>query len=264
LVGPGGEVHPRDAKAIKELLRKEVPVALCTGRMFSGTREIAAAMRLLGPVACIDGSHIFDLHTRGELSCTAISAAASGFVREALAMFRPAAFLFSGDRVIHDRSGNPFLDYLSTWSDVRHCVADVVRPEAWLNEPNVAALVLMGSEDAILGMDRALEGVEGLQDIVFEVRRPDLVGTWGMVVRASGVDKGTAITWLARHYGVDVEQVVAVGDWMNDVPMLERAGQSYAMAQAPEEVKAAAKFVLEADIFQGGGVAEAAERAGLI
>jgi len=26
---------------VKELLRKQVPVALCTGRMFSGTREIA-------------------------------------------------------------------------------------------------------------------------------------------------------------------------------------------------------------------------------
>jgi hydroxymethylpyrimidine pyrophosphatase-like HAD family hydrolase len=264
LVGPGGEVHPRDAKAIKELLRKEVPVALCTGRMFSGTREVAAAMRLLGPVACIDGSHIFDLHTRGELSCTAISSDASRYVREALGMFRPAAFLFSGDRVIHDPSGDPFLDYLSTWSDVRHRVADVVRPEAWANETNVAALVLMGSEDAILGMDRALDGVAGLQDIVFEVRRPDLAGTWGMVVRASGVDKGTAITWLASHYGVAVDEVVAVGDWLNDVPMLERAGQSYAMAQAPDEVKAAAKFVLKADIFQGGGIAEAAERAGLI
>jgi hypothetical protein len=54
--------------------------------MFSGTREIAATLKLLGPVACIDGSHIFDLHTRGELSCTAISADAAHFVREALAM----------------------------------------------------------------------------------------------------------------------------------------------------------------------------------
>lgn len=264
LVGAGGEVHPRDARAIKELLRKEVPVALCTGRMFSGTREIAATFRLMGPVACIDGSHIFDLHSRGELSCTAISKEAGTYVREALAMFRPAAFMFSGDRVIHDVRGERFLDYLSTWSDMRQRVHDVVHPEVWLAETNVAALVLMGTEESIMGMDRALHGVPGLQDIVFEVRRPDLVGSWGMVVRAAGVDKGTAIAWLAEHYGVGLDDVVAVGDWLNDVPMLQRAGQSYAMAQAPAEVQAAAKFRLEADIWQGGGVAEAAERAGLI
>jgi hydroxymethylpyrimidine pyrophosphatase-like HAD family hydrolase len=197
-------------------LRKQVPVALCTGRMFSGTREIAAGLKLLGPVACIDGSHIFDLHTRGELSCTAISTEAAHFVREALSMYRPAAFVFSGDRVIHDSRGDRFLNYLSTWSDVRHRVVDVHHPTAWELSPSVAALVLMGDEETILGMDRALDGVPGLQHIVF------------------------------------------------DVPMLKRAGQSFAMAQAPAEVKAAAKHVLRADIWLGGGVAEAAELAGLI
>jgi hydroxymethylpyrimidine pyrophosphatase-like HAD family hydrolase len=257
-------VHPRDAKAIKELMRRQVPVALCTGRMFSGTRELAATLRLLGPVACIDGSHIFDLHTRGELSCTAISVEAGAYVRDALDSYRPAAFMFSGDRVIHDARGDRFLSYLSTWSDVRHRVADVVDPSAWENEKSIAALVLMGDKECILGLERALQGVPGLQDIVFEVRRQDFAGMWGMVVRASGVDKGTALDWLALHYGVGVEDVVAVGDWLNDVPMLKRAGVSYAMAQAPEEVKVAAKEVLDSDIWEGGGVAEAAERAGLI
>jgi hydroxymethylpyrimidine pyrophosphatase-like HAD family hydrolase len=257
-------VHPRDAKAIKELLRKEVPVALCTGRMFSGTRELAATFRLMGPVACIDGSHIFDLHSRGELSCSAISAEAGTYVREALSMFRPAAFMFSGDRVIHDAHGDRFLNYLSTWSDVRHRVHDVVHPEIWANETSIAALVLMGDEERVMGMDRALHGVPGLQHIVFEVRRVDLSGSWGMVLRAAGVDKGTAVEWLAAHYGVAIEDVVAVGDWLNDVPMLQRAGQSFAMAQAPAEVRAAAKHQLKADIGSGGGVAEAAERAGLI
>jgi len=263
-VGAGGEVHPRDAKAIKELLRKEVPVALCTGRMFSGTRELAATFRLKGPVACIDGSHIFDLHSRGELSCTAISSEAGTYVREALSTFRPAAFMFSGDRVIHDGHGDKFLNYLSTWSDVRHRVHDVVHPETWATETNIAALVLMGEEEQLMGMDRALHGVPGLQHIVFEVRREDLVGSWGMVLRASGVDKGTAVAWLAKHYGAAIEDVVAVGDWLNDVPMLQCAGQSFAMAQAPAEVRAAAKHQLKADIWTGGGIAEAAERAGLI
>lgn len=245
-------------------MRKQVPVALCTGRMFSGTRDVAAMFRLLGPVACIDGSHIFDLHSRGELSCTAISSEAGQYVREALTMYRPAAFMFSGDRVIHDGHGDRYLSYLSTWSDVRHRVHDVVHPEVWLKEGNVAALVLMGDEEAVMGMDRALSGVPGLQHIVFEVRREDLAGSWGMVLRASGVDKGTAVEWLAQHYGVGLEDVVAVGDWLNDVPMLQKAGQSFAMAQAPAEVRAAAKHLLAADIWTGGGVAEAAERAGLI
>jgi hypothetical protein len=257
-------VHPRDDAAIRELLRRDVPVALCTGRMFSGTRELAAEFRMKGPVACIDGSHIIDLHTRGELSCAAITAETAVHLREALLEHRPAAFVFSGDRVIHDATGERYLSYLSTWSDVRHRVADVAHPETWELETNVAALVLLGEEERIHGTQRALETIAALQHIVFEVRREDYAGVWGMVVRSAGVDKGTAIEWLAQHYGTTVEDVVAVGDWLNDVPMLKRAGQSFAMAQAPIEVKAAARQVLSADIFKGGGVAEAAERAGLL
>jgi hypothetical protein len=103
-----------------------------------------------------------------------------------------------------------------------------------------------------------------LQSVSFEVGRPGYSGTWGLVVRAAGVDKGTAIDWIAAHHGVTAADVVAVGDWLNDVPMLRRAGHSFAMGQAPQAVKAAAKYVLKASAATGGGLAEAAKRSGLL
>ena len=46
--------------------------------------------------------------------------------------------------------------------------------------------------------------------------------------------------------------------------MFRVAGRSFAMAHATDEVKAAATEHLRADVTTGGGVAEAAERAGLL
>jgi hydroxymethylpyrimidine pyrophosphatase-like HAD family hydrolase len=89
-------------------------------------------------------------------------------------------------------------------------------------------------------------------------------GMWAMVVRASGYSKGTALVWLARHHGITPEEVVAVGDWFNDVPMFEAAGRSFVMAQAPEDVKQTATDRLDSDSSTGGGIAEAALRAGLL
>jgi hydroxymethylpyrimidine pyrophosphatase-like HAD family hydrolase len=100
--------------------------------------------------------------------------------------------------------------------------------------------------------------------VTFPVRRAAYAGMWGMVVRAAGASKGTAIEWIARHEGVELSEVIAVGDWLNDIPMLEAAGRSFAMAHAPDEVKAAATEVLDADVLGGGGVEEAAQRAGLL
>jgi hydroxymethylpyrimidine pyrophosphatase-like HAD family hydrolase len=82
-----------------------------------------------------------------------------------------------------------------------------------------------------------------------------------MVARAAGGTKGTALEWIADHYGVSMSETVCVGDWLNDIAMLEAAGRSFAMGQAPAEVKAAATDVLDHTIEGGGGIAEAIDKA---
>ena len=266
LLGSNGEVHPSDAEAIAALIARGVPVTLCTGRMYSGTREIAEAMRILGPVACIDGSYIVDSTTHGELHSTPLSAVASELLFEALGRIRPAAFAFSGDHLVHDAHGAQYLDYVSTWSERTRRV-DLLSDLAGWQEPGatLSALVALGTPDQIQKAELFIKANgQHLQCVSFEVGRPGYSGTWGLVVRAAGVDKGTAIDWVARHHGVTAAEVVAVGDWLNDIPMLRRAGRSFAMAQAPNEVKAAATDILKASAMTGGGIAEAARRAGLL
>ena len=84
---------------------------------------------------------------------------------------------------------------------------------------------------------------------------------WAIMVRASGGTKGTAVRWIAEHVGVTLEDTVCVGDWVNDVPMFEVAGRSFAMGQAPDEVKAKATDVLVETVQEGGGVATAIAQA---
>jgi hydroxymethylpyrimidine pyrophosphatase-like HAD family hydrolase len=67
--------------------------------------------------------------------------------------------------------------------------------------------------------------------------------------------------WIAEHEGVDLADTVCVGDWVNDVPMFEVAGRSFAMGQAPDEVKSKATDVLAETTAQGGGVARAVAEA---
>ena len=52
--------------------------------------------------------------------------------------------------------------------------------------------------------------------------------------------KGAALRLLCARMGISRADVVAIGDGENDVEMLRWAGASFAMAQAPAEVRAAA------------------------
>ncbi|MFP7495117.1 Cof-type HAD-IIB family hydrolase [Terribacillus saccharophilus] len=49
--------------------------------------------------------------------------------------------------------------------------------------------------------------------------------------------KGIALKKLAKHLDVEKEDIIAIGDSMNDLPMLEVVGTKVAMGNATEEVK---------------------------
>ena len=62
-------------------------------------------------------------------------------------------------------------------------------------------------------------------------------------VMMPGVDKGTALAFLAERLGIPREQVMAFGDNTNDLPMLAYAGASVAMENGEESVRRAARFI---------------------
>lgn len=243
-------------------------VTLCTGRMFSGTQPLALELGLDAPLACVDGSHVAHSQSGRQLACTPLRGAPLEALLAILAEHEAAAFAFSDELLFHDEDGLRYLEYVRAWSRRTELVPDLLASTAWQDSCSIPAVLALGSEERVRQAEEALKqrGV-GLQGVCFESlcdeeedgRRP-----WALLVRAAGVDKGTGVAWLARHYGVGLEEVVAVGDWINDVPMLSRAGLSFAMAQSPDVVKRAASAVLESDDLGGGGIAEAAERAGLL
>ena len=63
-------------------------------------------------------------------------------------------------------------------------------------------------------------------------------------ISAPGITKASGLAALAESRGIDQQAVAAVGDMPNDVPMLQWAGRSYAVANAHPTAKAAADTVL--------------------
>lgn len=234
--------------------------------MYSGTRAVAAELGVLEPLGCIDGSHIVDAATGRELATAPLAVERIHALFGAVEQHGPAAFVFSSDRVYFDDEGSDYLPYVTTWTDQTEQLGSVLESAHWDVSRPIAALVALGERAQVEGVHEVIQAQheQHLQSVYFPLQRESFAGVWGLIVRAARVDKGTAIEWLATHYGISVDEMVTVGDWFNDVPMLERAGASFAMAQAPDEVKAAAKHVLSKDIWAGGGVREAAERSGLL
>ena len=255
-----GSIHPDDAAAIQRLRAGGVPVTIVTGRLYSGTRGVAASLALTGPIACVDGSHIVDLLDDRELFASAITGADAALIRDTLTRHGLPSFLFAQDTIIHDAEGAPFAGYVRGWSPRIDVVARIADHPFWEHARGVMAVVVVGPEAAVLAAAEELRAqlARVARVITFPVPRMD---RHAMMIHAEGPTKGTAIAWLAEHHGCTVAEVVAVGDWLNDVPMFEVAGRSFVMGQAPPAVKEKATDELVADCFGGGGIAEAIRRA---
>ncbi|MFD0632998.1 HAD family hydrolase [Catenulispora yoronensis] len=82
----------------------------------------------------------------------------------------------------------------------------------------------------------ALPAVGALGHLTYSTNR-------GLLEGPPAVTKASSLAVWCAARGIGAEEVVAFGDMPNDVPMLAWAGRSWAVANAADDVKAAAKGV---------------------
>lgn len=70
-----------------------------------------------------------------------------------------------------------------------------------------------------------------------------------------GVNKGLGLDDISTYLGIDKDEIMAIGDDYNDIPMLKKAAFSFAMANSKDEIKRSARYLT--DTNNNSGVAKA-------
>jgi Cof subfamily protein (haloacid dehalogenase superfamily) len=131
------------------------------------------------------------------------------------------------------------------------CVAPL---ETFTTQP-VTKLMLLGEPRIILRLEASIAEQFSEQVSILKTDR-DL-----LQIMDHRVSKALALAKIARHYGVSLTQVMAIGDAPNDVGMLQAAGVSIAMDNAHPLVKDVADWVAPSN--NDHGVRAALRRYGL-
>ena len=117
------------------------------------------------------------------------------------------------------------------------------------DEIKILKFIVFAFED-----DTALNGVQA------EVEKiPNLAVTSSaknnIEINSDMATKGQAVAKVAAMRGLDLSEVMTIGDNFNDVSMLQVAGVSFAMKNGPEEVRQHAKYLAEPNAEAGVGQA---------
>lgn len=84
---------------------------------------------------------------------------------------------------------------------------------------------------------------------------PIMEGTAFVSITRPGVTKASGIESICETLGITIDQVMMIGDGLNDLPAIEAVGHPVAMGNAADEVKERATYIV-ADVDHDG-VAEA-------
>jgi len=119
------------------------------------------------------------------------------------------------------------------------------------------------SPNKLLGVSYDTNKVKLLRDLVIDNFQDKvdcfLSSPFYLEIVPKGVDKGTAVNALCHYYGIKNEEVLAIGDYYNDIGMFKNVGISVTVKNAPEDIKAIAKFTTNNDC-NNSAVAEAIKR----
>lgn len=106
-------------------------------------------------------------------------------------------------------------------------------------------VVFSETEEANVRVREALDAL-GVEHCSSGARNVELV--------PEGAGKGNAVRALAAYFGIDPADVMAFGDYTNDLPMLEAAGHPVAMENGVQVLKEIAEIV--APVNRDGGLGE--------
>ena len=108
--------------------------------------------------------------------------------------------------------------------------------------PGIFSGFVTGTRQQMLEVEEALNRELSGKLQAHVLRSPRYFGFF-LEVAPVGVTKWSGVLRLAEKWGLSQADICAVGDDLNDIPMIREAGLGIAMGNAQPEVKAAAQRV---------------------
>jgi Cof subfamily protein (haloacid dehalogenase superfamily) len=237
IIGKGGQVSAEDREALAKVRRKGVGVSLSTGRAVPSCRPIIKQLALDGYHIFCDGALVSNLDK--EIYAKPID---SGVVREGIEFAR------QHEVYLELYSASQFFIERENW-------ATKIHREFFNLEPTVVDFSGLWEWERIIKWGLVTASPEETAKVNsfrlhFErrlhfspARSPAYPAVEFFNVVDLGVSKGKALAALTSHLGIELTEVMAIGDGSNDIPLLSSVGLAVAMGNAADKVKAVAHHI---------------------
>jgi Cof subfamily protein (haloacid dehalogenase superfamily) len=242
LLRPDGSISPRTRAALAAADDAGLLIAFVTGRPPRWLDDVVESSGHRGVAVGANGAVLYDLAAEQVVSVHPLEPAAVAVIgadlRAAFPAVQFAVEYLDGFATepgyLHDWAVNPPYD--------RRGNPIPPPPVGRLDEIAQRPLLKLLAKDDGADVDEYLLRAE---EVLADRGTVTHSSSFGLLeIAAPGVTKASGLAERAASHGIGADEVVAIGDMPNDVPMLVWAGTSYAVANAHPAAKAAADAVV--------------------
>lgn len=254
LVNSRDELTPGTVAALRRAAESGVRVVLATGRRYSRALPLVAPLGIDAPLVTASGALIKCPSDHRTLYQAA-------FDRGDLCRMLDVVQRHGFDAVLYADTFEQGFDYYCRTLQVEqpelaeyfalnpgcHCL----RADLFSNPPEgIFAGFAMGTRPQMSTLEAALEAVLPGRLYTHVLRSPRYRG-YMCEIAPAGATKWSGIQRVAAAWQINAAEICAVGDDVNDIPMIGAAGLGVAMGNAVEAVKAAADRIAPAHDDEG-------------
>jgi len=226
--------HPDNVRAIRRAIESGITVVPASGRIADSIRQFSDALCLDGAMICCNGAHVFG-EDGGELLHVGLASQAVDITVDYVER--------SGVHVnVYTRKTMYFLGESEFGEMYRRRVRAVI-PELTtadrVRAMPLLKLILIDHASEVPQHRIALEAILEPSIAALTESEPEY-----LEVLSPSANKGLALKALSESMGIRQEETAAIGDYLNDVEMVQWAGLGAAMANAAAEVKSAADMTV--------------------
>ncbi|AMO54406.1 hypothetical protein GZ77_22855 [Endozoicomonas montiporae] len=238
LLNSKGTILESSKQAIREARAHGAKVVLATGRHHVAVRPYHYELGLDTPAICCNGAYIMDFSQPEPVYSNPLSKDQARRIIK-IARDRDMHILMYVEDAMTYEVLNPHMERLSNWAKAQ---PEIVRPNIKQIDD---ALAVMESASTIhkfvlshTDQEQFLSAYQHIQtmtDVSCERSWVDRID-----IANSGNTKGSTLLRLAERWGIERENIIAVGDNDNDISMVRMAGLGVAMGNCSETLKSVA------------------------
>lgn len=266
LLDAEGQLSEENRAAVRAAQDTGAIVVPCTGRGWVESKQMLGGVPGLGLGVFVTGAVVFDIAAQRVAHLSPIDPSVALEVINHLRDLPDAVLVFChAERAGHDYlvTGNGRVSENTSWWFRLNDIA--VRHQRHVNVGDLQHTLRIGcvAPDGRVrpAMDRLRAAMGGricLHSFPAVQMPGDGQELHVLEVFAPAVDKWAGLSWIAGQAGIEVGQIAAIGDGINDLSMLAEAGCGIAMANGIDEVRSKADYVTASN--DDHGVAHAIEQ----